>query len=226
MPTYRFKNNDEREHLGVSPLLLSSYPRSGNTFLRTVLYQCFNLKSGSVYGNEFYGNKKLENYIGHIEHNEDSSITFPEGQLAIIKTHGENIPNSPVIYVIRDGRAATVSLWEFYGRKTSISDIIEGNHRFGKWSDHINSWDPISRPNTLLLKYEDILTNLDSVLLKLGVFLNQDVLNHKLPPRETIADDDGRWVRKKTNWESELSGENLDRFNELNKTLLKQFGYL
>ena len=224
MPTYRFKNNDEREHLGVSPLLLSSYPRSGNTFLRTVLYQCFNLKSGSVYGNEFYGNKKLENYIGHIEHNEDSSITFPEGQLAIIKTHGENIPNSPVIYVIRDGRAATVSLWEFYGRKTSISDIIEGNDRFGKWSDHINSWDPISRPNTLLLKYEDILTNLDSVLLKLGVFLNQDVLNHKLPPRETIAD--GRWVRKKTNWESELYEENLDRFNELNKTLLKQFGYL
>jgi len=33
-------------------------------------------------------------------------------------------------------------------------------------------------------------------------------------------------VRIKTNWESELSGENLDRFNELNKTLLKQFGYL
>ena len=208
----------------MSPIFLTSYPLSTNTFLRTVLYQCFNLKSGSVYGNEFYGNKKLENYIGHIEHNEDSSITFPEGQFPIIKTHGENIPNSPTIYVLRDGRAATVSLWEFYGRETSISDIIEGNYRFGKWSDHINSWDPISRPNTLLLKYEDILTNLDSVLLKLSVFLNQDVINHKLPPRETIAD--GRWVRKKTNWESELSGENLDRFNELNKTLLKQFGYL
>ena len=184
------------------------------------------MKSGSIYGNDFDGNIKLENYVGHVEHNEDSSITFPEGQLAIIKTHEENIPNSPVIYVLRDGRAAIVSLWEFYGRKTSISDIIEGNHRFGKWSDHINSWDPLFRPNTLLLKYEDILTNLDSVLLKLGVFLNQDILNHKLPSRETIADDDGRWVRKKTNWESELSGENLDRFNELNKPLLKQFGYL
>ena len=57
MPTYRFKNNDEREHLGISPLLLSSYPRSGNTFLRTVLYQCFNLKSGSVYGDDL-GEKK------------------------------------------------------------------------------------------------------------------------------------------------------------------------
>ena len=224
MPTFRFNNNDEREHINMSPLFLSSYPRSGNTLLRTVLYQCFNLKSGSVYGNEFHGNIELENYIGYIEHNEDSSITFPEGQLPIIKTHEENIPNSPAIYVIRDGRAATVSLWEFYGRETSISDIIEGNYRFGKWSDHINSWDPISRPNTLLLKYEDILTNLDSVLFKLGVFLNQDILNHKLPPRETIAD--GRWVRKKTNWESELTGENLDRFNELNKTFLKQFGYL
>ena len=184
------------------------------------------MKTGSVYGNEFHGNIELENYIGYLEHNEDSSITFPEGQLPIIKTHEENIPNSPAIYVIRDGRAATVSLWEFYGREIVIyfRYYRRQSHRFGKWSDHINSWDPISRPNTLLLKYEDILTNLDSVLFKLGVFLNQDILNHKLPPRETIAD--GRWVRKKTNWESELSGENLDRFNELNKTFLKQFGYL
>jgi len=226
MPTYRFKNNDEKEQLDISPLFVSSYPRSGNTFLRTVLFQCFNLKSGSVHANDLDGNIKLENYTGHIEHNEDGSITFPEGQFPIIKTHGENIPNAPTIYVLRDGRAVTVSLWEYYGRKISISDIIEGNHSFGKWSDHINSWDPLFRPNTLLLKYEDILTNLDSVLLKLSVFMNRDVLIHKLPSRETIAEDDGRWVRKKTNWESELSGENLDRFNELNKTLLKQFGYL
>ena len=226
MPTYRFKNNDEKEQLDISPLFISSYPRSGNTFLRTVLFQCFNLKSGSIYVNDLDGNRKLENYVGHIEHNEDRSITFPEGQFSIIKTHGENIPNAPTIYVLRDGRAVTVSLWEYFGRETSISDIIEGNYRFGKWSDHINSWDPLSRPNTLLLKYEDILTNLDSVLLKLSIFMNRDILNHKLPSRETIADDDGRWVRKKTNWESELSGENLDRFNELNNSILKQFGYL
>ena len=57
MPTYRFKNNDEREHINISPLLLSSYPRSGNTLLRTVLYQCFNLKSRSVYGNDLVGKK-------------------------------------------------------------------------------------------------------------------------------------------------------------------------
>ena len=226
MPIYRFKNNDEKEQLDISPLFVSSYPRSGNTLLRTVLFQCFNLKSGSVHVNDLGGNIKLENYVGHIEHNEDSSITFPQGQLPIIKTHGENIPNSPTIYVLRDGRAVTVSLWEYYGRDTPISDIIEGNHSFGKWSDHINSWDPLSRPNTLLLKYEDISTNLDSVLLKLSDFLNRDVLNHTLPSRETIADIDGRWVRKKTNWESELSGENLDRFNELNNSILKQFGYL
>ena len=63
MPTYRFNNderehnNDEREDIDISPLFVSSYPRSGNTFLRTVLYQCFNLKSGSVYGNDLGGKK-------------------------------------------------------------------------------------------------------------------------------------------------------------------------
>ena len=57
MPTFRFNNNDEREHINMSPLFLSSYPRSGNTLLRTVLYQCFNLKSRSVYGNDLGGKK-------------------------------------------------------------------------------------------------------------------------------------------------------------------------
>ena len=210
----------------MQPIWISSYPRSGNTLLRTIMYQCFNLKSGSVYGNDLGGNTKLEDYVGHIEQNEDRSITFPSGQKPLIKTHGKNKPNSPAIYIIRDGRSTIVSLWEFYGRKISISDIIEGNHKFGKWNEHINSWDPLNRQDTLLLKYEDILSDLETTLGELSYFLNKGIVCDKLPSRESIADNDGRWVRKKTDWKDALSGENLDRFNTLNKAYLKQFGYL
>ncbi len=41
---------------------LASYPRSGNTLLRTVLYQCFGIQSASVYPNDLGGNKALQSY--------------------------------------------------------------------------------------------------------------------------------------------------------------------
>ena len=46
---------------------LASYPRSGNTFLRTILWHCFGLRSASVYPQDLGGNRALEGYVGHIE---------------------------------------------------------------------------------------------------------------------------------------------------------------
>ena len=210
----------------MNPIWLASYPRSGNTFVRTILYHCFNLKTGSVYTNDLGGNIELENYVGHIEQNEDRSIAFPEGSLPIIKTHTFHKGNNPVIYVVRDGRAAAVSLWEFTNPKVSMTNIIQGKHKFGMWCDHIESWNPISRPNTLLLKYEDILNNFDGVLFQLSTFLNQDIISNELPSRDAIAGNDGKWVRKKTDWRSVLSEADLKIFNEINQTSLEQFGYI
>jgi len=36
---------------------LASYPRSGNTYLRTMLWHCFGLRSASIYPNDLGGNK-------------------------------------------------------------------------------------------------------------------------------------------------------------------------
>tara|TARA_B100000795_G_scaffold81678_1_gene58884 strand:- start:1761 stop:2393 length:633 start_codon:yes stop_codon:yes gene_type:complete len=210
----------------MNPIWLASYPRSGNTLVRTILFHCFNLKTGSVYSNDLGGNIGLENYVGHIEQNEDRSIDFPKGGLPIIKTHAYHKGCNSAIYVIRDGRAAAVSLWEFTNPKVSMTNIIEGRHKFGKWCDHLQSWDPISRPNTLLLKYEDILSDLDIVLLQLSDFLDREIINHHLPSRDTIAGSDGKWVRKITNWQSVISKKDLERFNEINKPLLEKFGYI
>jgi hypothetical protein len=210
----------------MNPIWLASYPRSGNTFVRTILYQCFNLKTGSVYSNDLGGNIDLENYVGHIEQSEDRSIAFSEGALPIIKTHTYHKGNNQTIYVVRDGRAAAVSLWEFTYPKVPMTNIIEGKHKFGKWSEHIESWDPLSRPNTLLLKYEDILNNLDVALLQLSSFLERDIICHQLPSRDTIAGKDGKWVRKNTDWRNVLSGKDLKRFNEINQSSLDQFGYI
>ena len=78
------KKEAARTELIMKPIWLTSYPRSGNTLVRTILYQCFNLKTGSVYSNDLGGNINLENYVGHIEQAQDRSISFPEKNLPII----------------------------------------------------------------------------------------------------------------------------------------------
>ena len=204
---------------------LASYPRSGNTYLRTILFNCFGIKTASIYPNDLGGNKTLENFVGHIEHNQNKTITFQKGSIPIIKTHKLNQDENRSIYIIRDGRAASVSLWNFYGKKIPIKDIILGNHHFGTWKDHLISWNPLKRPNTLLIKYEDILCNFEYVLNSIETFLEIKVLSKKLPSRDTVALFDGRWVRSKTDWKEKISGEELNLFNKINYPFLKEFGY-
>lgn len=209
----------------MQPIFLASYPRSGNTLVRTILFQCFNLKSGSIYRNDLGGNLELEKYVGHIEVGGDGSISYPKGGLPILKTHSYHKGNNLTIYVIRDGRAATASLWNFTNPKVPMNDIIEGNNRFGKWCDHVNFWKPSIRPNTLLLRYEDILEDLNSTLIKLSNFLGREIISNELPSRDKISDSDGKWVRKKTDWKDVISKKDLNRFHQINDHCLEQFGY-
>jgi len=214
---------------------LASYPRSGNTLLRTILFNCFGLKSASLYPQDLKGNKYLENIVGHIEHNKNNTISFPEDSLPLVKTHELNKDDKPSIYVIRDGRATCVSYFNYinrslieeghYDKKISMRDIILGKHRFGKWCDHISSWDPLNRKNTLLIKYEDMVENFDIVLSSISNFLEKEILSNKLPSRDTLAKSDGKWVRKKSNWEEKISKEEIELFNEINCSALKAFNY-
>jgi len=205
---------------------LASYPRSGNTFVRTILFNCFGIKTASVYPKDLGGKTILEEFVGHIEHNQDKTITFQKGSIPIIKTHKFNKDNNRAIYVIRDGRAASISLWHFYAKKISKKDIILGNTIFGKWKDHLISWSPLKRKNTLLIKYEDIGNDFESVLNSISTFLDKDIINKKLPKRDTMAFFDGRWVRSKTDWREYMSNKELELFNELNHSVLEEYGYL
>ena len=204
---------------------LASYPRSGNTFLRTILWHCFGQKSASVYPNDLGGNIRLEEYVGHIEKGKNVPLQFPENNIPLVKTHELARDENPAIYVIRDGRAACVSLWKFYNGSLPLKAVIEGQHRFGTWSSHVQSWNPWDRPDTLLLEYEQMKDNLPAVLNEISDFLKRDIISQSIPDRNTIAGVDGRWVKKKKGWRAELSGDLLRNFNQVNKHTLIKAGY-
>jgi hypothetical protein len=205
---------------------LASFPRSGNTLLRTILWNCFGLRSASVYPNDLGNNRVLEQTVGHIEQH-NGQISFPDNQrVSLLKTHEHAHDTLPAIYVVRDGRSAICSLWDFYNRKISLKVLIEGHHQFGVWQDHLESWNYRERPDTLFLRFETLTSDFRETLAKISSFLEQEIISNKLPPRKAIASADGRWVRDGSiRDENPLEGELLERFHAINATGLSRAGY-
>lgn len=211
---------------GVAPVVwVASYPRSGNTFLRTVLHQCFGLKSGSVYADDFGGSQAVEDVVGHIEWAENGTIEFGDAPIKLMKTHWQQPPDlRPAIYVIRDGRDAIASLFQFWNERQALTDIIDGRNDFGSWADHVTAWAPKDRPNTLLLRYEDLVGSLGTCIDQIAGFLNLDPKCRALPSRAELASIDGRWI-KPENKRAPLDGPLLQRFREVNGNVMQEFGY-
>lgn len=132
---------------------LVSYPRSGNTFLRNVLFDVYGIES-KTYHNEAHGP-------------DDGWDASP-----VVKTHllpdqlPQELQTRPVVYLVRDGRDAIVSLAyhkrDLHAPDSLISDNIteiiyaaEGSY-FSGWSKHVASWFPKA---VLLIYFEDLVRN-------------------------------------------------------------------
>ncbi|HRX28411.1 MAG TPA: sulfotransferase domain-containing protein [Saprospiraceae bacterium] len=146
---------------------LVSFPRSGNTFLRNILADVFNVPSS-----EYHLNRNRS-----IAENWDS---FP-----VVKTHLTPDLLSPlkdedkVIYLIRDGRDACVSLAHHRVdiKKRSKSFLMAlvsvvlgvGNQFKGGWSGHVNAWKDRA---DIAIRFEDLIVNPGKEMDKLKLLLN------------------------------------------------------
>jgi len=210
---------------------LASYPRSGNTFLRTVLHQCFGLRSASVYPDDLGGNKRLEEYVGHIEHAAHGKIVLPPGtRHPIIKTHALPSDANPAIYVVRDGRHACLSLYDYYQKQIPLEKIISGQFssgqvRFGTWANHVAAWHPWNRPHTLFVRFENIVNDLPALLQQLQKYLGLPLLADKIPDRNTIVKIDGTWVREKKAGTRTFPDEHVELFERINGEMMRKLGY-
>jgi hypothetical protein len=164
---------------------LASYPRSGNTLLRTILRQAFHLKSYSLYDDklDLGSASEVRDIVGHeslpTEWDEFYEAKRESPDLVFVKTHDRPIDSGPAIYIVRDGRSAIVSWYNMlvsFRKRTdiSISDIIVGDGVvYGDWSSHIGNWGPSERPATLLLRYDDLLARTPAALEKIAGFITK-----------------------------------------------------
>ena len=182
---------------------LASYPRSGRTLFRLFLKQIFGYESYSEgnYASHIGSNRDVAKIVGHKNYETNwpdflEEISRSKKKFFVV-THEYPSDGFPAIYIHRDGRAVIVSyfhyLTEMLGDKeVTMDQVIMRNVPFGHWSEHSIRWDVIRCPNTLLVRYEDIINDPHAVISTVSRFIDEDpvktnfvnqfaTLNEKMP---------------------------------------------
>jgi len=142
-------------------------------------------------------------------------------------------PNARVIHIVRDGRDCVLSWQKHWFGPKSLEDGAK------LWKQHVHSkraWTSRTRLKTLQIKYEDLISDLDTSLDVLQSFLNLKV---RKPSKKATND----YAKVVSNWPSqklvfgevlktnknkfllELSQKSIDNFQSLAGSELNQLGY-
>ena len=191
---------------------LASYPKSGNTLLRSILSSYFFSNDGEFKFENLYQISQfplLKHFTSiDIDINVDKAvfknsinaqkfINKEKGKVKFFKTHSSlskiddynftDLQNTlGVIYIVRDPRNIVNSLAHHYN--FSIDEAIDtmiDEKKFmsrtdknaevftGSWNFNYNSWKNLEQHKKyFLIKYEDLIKNKKSVILKIFEFLN------------------------------------------------------
>ena len=191
---------------------LASYPKSGNTLLRSILSSYFLSNDGEFKFENLYQISQfplLKHFTSiNVDINEDKAIfknsinaqnfiNKEKGKVTFFKTHSSfskinnynftDLQNTlGVIYVVRDPRNVVNSLAHHYN--FSIDEAIDtmiDEKKFmsrtdknaevfaGSWNFNYYSWKNLDQHKKyFLIKYEDLITNKKSIILKVFKFLN------------------------------------------------------
>lgn len=223
---------------------LASYPRSGNTFFRIILSECYGLPStdADALPPENWGR------LRRIDPSLRSGID--PGAPRFTKTH--NLPGpdlEPAIYIVRDGRDALVSYVHFVLSfvksadadtsparraedldtfRTTLRDLLlEERSPYGTWSQNVNAW--LARPHTAVVRYEDLVRNpvrtVERAFDDLGLKLPQ--VGDSLPSFEELRALDPRFFRRGAVGENrkEFPDDLLEIFWARNGETMRRMGY-
>ena len=168
-------------HLGLKPqdIFQASYPRSGSTWLRFMLFQ--------ILRGEEAGFGKIDACIPEIEHHSGIQPVLPQGG-RLIKTH-EKYRNDykRAVFLVRDVRDVLLSSYAAavdLGLAPLVSEgdldsyllsFLKGRAlQMGSWQEHSRSWmeSPLAKNgNLMVVKYEDLRRNPEPMLARLLEFL-------------------------------------------------------
>ena len=211
----------------MSPIIwLASYPRSGNTLTRVILAQCFGLPTAAVYADQLGENSQLHSLTGRIAPTSDGVIEFGDAPVRVLKTHSPPQDAGKAIYIVRNGIDAVASFHDHVSRVTPIATLIAGRLGLPSWCGHLGWWQPKTRPNTLLLRYEDIVADIAGTVETIADFIGLSPCSHSIPSRDALAAVDGKWIRSASAPDrTKLSTAKIEHFWHVNGAAMLEYGY-
>lgn len=164
-------------HVGLKPqdAFQASFPRSGSTWLRFMLYE--------IMSGEDAGFRKIEDRLPEIEAHRGHQPILPNGG-RFIKTH-ENYRDDykRAVLLVRDVRDVFLSVWASYQALELVNFVSKGDMdsfllsflqgkviHTGSWQQHTLSWlqSPLaSNGNLLIVRYEDLRRTPEPMLAEL-----------------------------------------------------------
>ena len=218
---------------------LASYPRSGNTFFRVILNSIFDIKTHSIYDDkgDIGADEKTSDVVGHkfLPKNFNIEKARESAKIFYIKTH-ELLDNrvddkDKVIYLIRDGRESTLSFTKhqntYSNQNKSLTDTIYGNTFIGGWGEHVSSWNPKKRNNTLLIKFEELINEPISFIKTLATFLDIKPIGDTIPSFEELKKINPKFFRsgKVSSWKNIYTNKEHFSFWLKNYEVMDEYQY-
>ena len=169
--------------------LITSYPKSGNTWVRFIIYFIYFHEA-----NKQLQSKMMDNSIPGLnkwsiskirENKHKFSPIFLKSHFSYSQVKNLNLGNT--ILVLRNPLDVLASLVRYYkipevNIENTVNEFcklhnlsfLAKNFNFPSWSEHLNSWEK-SNQKILILKYNDLLNNFDLNIQKIMKFLNKKI---------------------------------------------------
>jgi len=168
------------QSLRANDVFFASYPRSGSTWLRFVLFESI---AGQASG---FGN--VNESIPDVKEHKTGLPLMPNGG-RLIKTHEVFHPEyRKAVYLVRDPRDVALSEYAYQTALGLVNEplddylpkfLTKGVNPFASWSAHVNSWltSPLTPEQLLVVKFEDLrrdtITGVSEIISFFGLTPNE-----------------------------------------------------
>ena len=183
----------------ISPInkinIITSFPKSGNTWIRFIIYDLFFNKQNKDDVNSSEINRMIPDF--HMSNNNqlifDNELRDKE---IFLKTHSsykqmKKLPIDKVIIIIRNPFDVFVSLYNYYeineNERNKMLDFFCAHQtlpflkkaNLPNWQEHIESW-VNSGKKYHIVKYSDLIDDFDNQIKYLCNFLDLEITNKKI----------------------------------------------
>lgn len=236
-------------HHGFRPedVFLGSYPRSGTTWTRFVMYEILTGREG--------GFNEVNNLLHGVGTHPTGAPILP-GNGRLLATHERYWNNyKKAIYLVRDVRDLVLSEYAYLTALEFFSGDVDKFIKqfflkkvdpFGPWQDHVASWmnSPIAHtPNLLEVHFEDLRKNPLQQFTRIADFLGvnsdpaliQRAIDHnaldKMKEKEKVAPQrasvKGQFVRSGSvqGWRNKLTPAQIQFIEQHAGSMLQRMGY-